>query len=92
MKYLKDVTVPNEMLTSYLLDWMKSDNIGYECSPMEAEWQLVKLEREKRIDAIMTTDGDAIVLGANVVLFDVNFTKKECRVFRKEEFFMEMQH
>jgi len=86
MKYLRDVTVPNEMITSYLLEWMKSENIGHECSAMEAEWQLVKLEHDKRINAILTTDGDAIVLGGELVLFDVNFTKREFRVFRQEEF------
>jgi hypothetical protein len=86
MKHLRAVTVPNEMITSYLLEWMKSENIGHECSAMEAEWHLVKLECYKCIDAILMTDGDAIVLGGTIVLFDINFAKKECRVFRQEEF------
>jgi len=92
MKYLRDVTVPNEMITSYLLEWMKSENIGHECSAMEAEWQLVKLEHDKRINAILTTDGDAIVLGGELVLFDVNFTKREFRGLRKRSFCVEMHH
>lgn len=86
MKYLKDVTNPDETITSYVLDWMNREGIAHECSLMEAEWQLVQLEKEKVIDVIMTTDGDAIVLGGKTILFDINFNKKQWKVFRQEEF------
>lgn len=86
MKYLRDFTNPDELVVSIIIDWLESENIAYECAPYEAEWQLVQAEKEGVIDAVMTTDGDAIILGAKVVVFDVNFKKKQCKVCRQEEF------
>jgi hypothetical protein len=51
MKHLRYVTVQNEMIYSYLLEWMKNENIGHECSAMEVEWQQEKFEHDKFIDA-----------------------------------------
>ena len=85
MKYLRDVTVLDPLVISYIVEWMGRENIPFECVPFEAEWQLVQMESENIISAVMTTDGDAIILGAKTVLFDVDFNKKKWKVYRQHD-------
>lgn len=39
MKYLREFTIPNELVISYIVDWMEGENVLYDCAPFEAEWQ-----------------------------------------------------
>ena len=81
MKFLRDITIPDPLVVSYIVEWMGRENIPFECAPFEAEWQLVQMESENVVAAVMTTDGDAIILGAKTVLFDVDFKKKTWKVY-----------
>jgi 5'-3' exonuclease len=85
MKYLRDITIPCPLVIGYIVEWMGRENIRFECAPFEAEWQLVQMESENIISAVMTTDGDAIILGAKTVLFDVDFKKKTWKVYRQHD-------
>jgi len=85
MRYLRDLTNPDELIVSCIIEWMEREKILYDCAPFEAEWQLVQLEKEGVVDAVMTTDGDAIILGAKVVLFDDDFSKSRWKVYRQED-------
>jgi 5'-3' exonuclease len=57
------------------------------CAPFEAEWQLVQMESENVVTAVMMTDGDAIILGAKTVLFDVDFEKRRWKVYEQHDLF-----
>ena len=52
---------------------MEENSINYMCATFEAEWQCVYLEKHNIVDAIMSTDGDFVVLGAKKLCFNVNF-------------------
>jgi 5'-3' exonuclease len=73
MKFLRDITIPDPLVLSYIVEWM-----GHE---RKAEWQLVQMESENVVAAVMMTDGDAIILGAKTILFDVDFNKKTWKVY-----------
>ena len=66
---------------------MRGNGIEFECAPFEAEWQLVYALREGHIDAIMSTDGDCIVLGATQIFIKDNNTGEERKfhLYRKDE-------
>ena len=85
MKYVREFTSPDELIVTHIIDWMKRDNAWCDCAPFEAEWQLVQAEKQKLIDAAATTDGDAVMLGAKMVFFDVDFQKKKFKVCQQEE-------
>jgi 5'-3' exonuclease len=67
MKFLQDITIPDPLVVCYIVEWMGHENILFECAPFEAEWQLVQMELENAVAAIMMTDGDAIILGAKTI-------------------------
>jgi 5'-3' exonuclease len=85
MKFLRDITIPDPLVVSYIIEWMGRENIPFECAPFEAEWQLIKMESENIVGAVMTTDGDAIILGAKIVLYEVDFKKKSWKVYRQND-------
>jgi 5'-3' exonuclease len=45
MKYLRDITIPDPLVVSYIIEWMGRENIPFECAPFEAEWQLACPDR-----------------------------------------------
>ena len=54
-------------------------------APFEADAQLVQLEDQELVDAIITGDGDIILLGGNNVQFGFNTRSRGCmRYFRKK--------
>ncbi len=83
-RYMKGVVGRSDELTAMILNWFRKENINFICAPFEAEWQLVYLEKEKTIDAIITSDSDAIILGAKRVIFDINFERGEYREYNED--------
>lgn len=70
-KNLAAVAVPNDTVLKMVTDCFDSEGIEYECAPFEAEAQLVHLEKEGFLDAILSVDGDHIILGARNLLTDL---------------------
>lgn len=85
LRHLLNATNPDANIISMIVEWMVRDGIRFECALFEAEWQLVQLEKDNVIDALMTEDGDAVVLSGQTILFDVNFNKKEWKVCRQSD-------
>jgi 5'-3' exonuclease len=83
MKYLCDITIPDALVVSYIVEWMGCENIPFECAPFEAEWQLFQMESENVVTAIMMTAGNVIILGAKTVLFHVDFKKRRWKVYEQ---------
>ena len=55
-------------------------------APFEADAQLVQLEDQKLVDAILTGDGDIILLGGNNVQFGYNTRGKGSRKYFRKKF------
>lgn len=91
LKARKHMAYPTEALCAMICDKFVAEGIPFIVAPFEAEMQMVYLEQRKIVDAVMTEDSDAIVLGAQTVLSKVTFadSAKECRarVFNATEFF-----
>ena len=73
MKYIKTIASPTNEMISLVRCWLDDNKINHMCSPFDAEWQCVHLEQVNEVDAIMSTDGDCIILGAKKVYYNVNF-------------------
>ncbi len=82
---LKKLVSRSEKLTSFVVNWMRDRNIAFLGAPYEGEWQLVQMEKDKRINAIIANDGDCVILGADRVIFDINFTELKFREFNRSE-------
>ena len=70
-----------------MVEWAERNHIRYCCAPIEAEWQLLALEEQSIIDAILTIDSNILVGGAKMVIIDVDrsvkdATKPNCNVVR----------
>lgn len=53
---------------SMLIKWMKDKgNIRFICATFEAEAQCVYLQHQSIVNAIVTTDSDAVILGQDYV-------------------------
>ena len=70
-----------------MVEWAERNHIRYCCAPIEAEWQLLAMEEQGIIDAILTIDSDILVGGAKTVIIDVDrsvkdVTKPNCNVVR----------
>ena len=48
-------------------DWCVVQQIPHCCAPVEADWQLVQVEKQGMCDAILTDDFDIHVLGGQLV-------------------------
>jgi hypothetical protein len=53
---------------------------------------LVQIESENVVTAVMTTDGNAIILGAKTVLFDVDFKSEDGRYMNNMILLLEIRH
>ena len=83
-EYQKALTAfsrPNEQVINLVVSWMRKNGIEYECAPYEAEWQLVKLEKDGIINAIVSIDGDCVVLGAKRVIFSLDYKREMYREY-----------
>ena len=84
VKNIKVVSKPSEQILSFIVKWMKSRGIQYYCAPFEAEWQLCQLEKENSIDAIVSVDGDCVVLGAKRLIYQVDWVKCKYEEFNQK--------
>ncbi len=82
-KLTKQVTVPTYEMLDMVIKWMVGEGIKFVGAPFEAEWQLVMLEKSCEIDAIMSVDGDCVILGAKKLYVDVKFSEKKLRVYHQ---------
>jgi len=73
---MKASSFPDEIVLNEVIKWMKTDKISFESAPFEAEWQLAKLEKDGKIDGIISTDGDNFILGAKNLYINTNFHNK----------------
>ena len=83
LKWTKTTMRPTHEIISMVIKWMSDENISFLCAPFEVEWQLVMLEKSGKIDAIMLTDGDCVILGAQRVYVDVKLNQKNMLVFEQ---------
>ncbi len=65
--------IRDDMLLS-TVRWAKHNTVRYICAPMEADWQLVKLELMGVTNGSVTEDGDFFPLGVKTLL--LNFNKR----------------
>ena len=77
----------NDTLLGMVIDWCESKSIGYLCTPSKAEPQLIQLEQEGSIDAILSTDSDLVIFGAKNLLAELDFNTMEVCHFDHEEAF-----
>ena len=85
MAKLRDYCNPDELVLGCVLDWMQEETIDFLGAPFEVEWQLAKMEKDGRVDAVLTTNGDAIILQCESVYFDFDPSKKEWREYKKAD-------
>jgi 5'-3' exonuclease len=81
LKHIKNKTSVDEKLLKYIIDFFDEIKMEYFSAPYEADGQLIKLEKDGIIDGIITMDGDVIHLRAKKVFFDVDYNKKEWKVY-----------
>lgn len=74
-------------LTRFLAEWMQSQGMQVVGAPMEAAWQLVAMEQDGTIDAIMSTAANVLVAGAHHMLLGYRMGKVmnlEARRYHRE--------
>ena len=67
----KDACHVSREVVGYFLQWANEKNLELVGAPMEAEHQLVFLQKNKKIDWIYTIDSDVLPLGATNVIYEV---------------------
>ena len=68
------------------VDWCVKNEVAYMGAPLEAEWQLVSLEREGYICGIVTIDSDVLALGGKIIIDLVMWTGKgPCKIIQRDE-------
>ena len=64
----KDACHVTREIVGYFLTWAKENSVEVCGAPMEAEHQLVYMQRNKEIDWIFTVDSDVLPLGATNII------------------------
>ena len=67
----KDACHVTREVVAYFLKWAKENKVKVCGAPMEAEHQLVFMQRNKEIEWIYTIDSDVLPLGATNVIYEV---------------------
>ena len=67
------MSCPNVRLISLVIEWIDNNDAILMSAPCEAEWKCVFLERTKIVGALMSADGDCVLLGVNSLHYNVNF-------------------
>ena len=68
----KDACHVTREIIAYFLQWAKENSVEVRGAPMEAEHQLVYMQRNKEIDWIFTVDSDVLPLGATNVIYEMD--------------------
>ena len=55
-----------------VVQFLKEKNCEYICAPYEADFQLVFMEKQGKIQAILTEDGDLFVLGGSTLIMNLD--------------------
>ena len=51
-------------------EWASANGLRIVCAPIEAEWQLISMEKQGVIDGIISVDSDCMCLGGNLLVTD----------------------
>ena len=78
---MRKISKLSPQMKGEIVNFLKAstNNCSVLMAPFEAEWQLVYEEKCGRIDGILTTDSDAIVLGAENMYIDMSMA--QCTVY-----------
>lgn len=80
----KAIDITPEM-ARMLIDELKRHRVQYVVAPYEADSQMVYLERQGLVDAILSEDSDLLVFGAKCLLTKLD-QYGECVMIRREDF------
>ena len=83
-RHCKTLSVPTADLWNDLVRWLQHTRPqSYMVAPFEAEWQLVYLEQQGLIHGIVSRDGDCVILGANRVYTEVDYTNQRFTIYQR---------
>lgn len=80
----KAITVDVE-LVSELIEYFKSSNITYLIAPVEADGQLVFMQKQNIINYILSEDSDLVVLGGTNIIQNLNMATGRCNILSTED-------
>ena len=72
-KALKNCTYIRDDILLATVKWAKDANVLFMCAPMEAEWQLVQLEKDGITDGSISEDTDLIPLGSKLMVKNIDY-------------------
>mmetsp|Transcript_11407 Transcript_11407/g.32309 ORF Transcript_11407/g.32309 Transcript_11407/m.32309 type:complete len:290 (-) Transcript_11407:427-1296(-) len=84
---LKNMARPDEKYVSQIVLELKKRGHVVIGAPIEADAQLVYLESEGYVDALMSPDGDLLALGCSKLVADVNWQTSECFIVTCDDVF-----
>jgi len=79
----KIIASPNNEILSLILSWFKSNDAKYTCAPFKAEWQCIYMERLNQVNAVMSKDGDAIIIGVHKLYYNIDFNDHSFKEYDK---------
>ncbi|MBT6514655.1 MAG: hypothetical protein HOK65_07780 [Crocinitomicaceae bacterium] len=74
----KGCVTPTEDIYDIVHKWALANSIKCHSAPIEAEWQLVSMEAEGLIEAILSIDSDILALGGKKLISSINFKTGTC--------------
>ena len=77
----KDACHVTREVVAYFLQWAEENTVQVRGAPMEAEHELVHMQRSAEIDWIYTVDSDVLPLGATNVIYKVERGKSKFKVW-----------
>lgn len=85
-KCFKGMAYPRQDFVSDVILSLKEHGFLVFGAAYEAEYQLVRMEEDGIIDAILTTDGDAKMAGCKTQIADIDEDSGYCTIIRRDEF------
>lgn len=85
LKYIKEGTAVDDRIIQYVVDFLDEIGVDYMCAPYQADGQLVRLEKDGVIHGSLTADSDFTHVGAKAIYFDVDFNRKQWRIYRQAD-------
>jgi 5'-3' exonuclease len=92
MKQMKTACRPTPSLIASVVNWMKEDGIEFYGAAFEAEWQAIHDERQKVVDAVLSVDGDCVVLGVQHLYFMTRFSDLQVGLFDQERIIFDKEY